>query len=175
MTDENYSRLMEKIASLPSGGITYKKINGRKYAYYQWREDGRQRSRRVKADELDALSEQIALRKGYQSILKEAQAGYGTHSSINNTSGSFRCIARTGRELDDFVKPVSTYKKRECYRQLQDYIRRYLRQGIYFVWAETHRQDNTNPADYLRDGRSNAQPDCFFADTGQQAFERFEP
>ena len=43
MTDENYSRLMEKIASLPSGGITYKKINGRKYAYYQWREDGRQR------------------------------------------------------------------------------------------------------------------------------------
>ena len=74
MTDENYSRLKEKIASLPSGGITYKKINGRKYAYYQWREDGRQRSRRVKADELDALSEQIALRKGYQSILKEAQA-----------------------------------------------------------------------------------------------------
>ena len=54
MTDENYSRLKEKIASLPSGGITYKKINGRKYAYYQWREDGRQRSRRVKADELDA-------------------------------------------------------------------------------------------------------------------------
>ena len=64
MTDENYSRLKEKIASLPSGGITYKKINGKKYAYYQWREDGRQRSRRVKADELDALSEQIALRKG---------------------------------------------------------------------------------------------------------------
>lgn len=26
MTDENYSRLKEKIASLPSGGITYKKI-----------------------------------------------------------------------------------------------------------------------------------------------------
>ena len=25
-------------------------------------------------------------------------------------------------ELDDFVKPVSTYKKRECYRQLQDYV-----------------------------------------------------
>ena len=122
MTDENYSRLKEKIASLPSGGITYKKINGRKYAYYQWREDGIQRSRRVKADELDALSEQIALRKGYQSILKEAQAGYGTHSSINNTSGSFRCIARTGRELDDFVKPVLTYKKRECYRQLHDYV-----------------------------------------------------
>ena len=34
------------------GGITYKTINGKRYAYYQWCENGKQRSRRVKDDEL---------------------------------------------------------------------------------------------------------------------------
>ena len=30
------------------GGITYKTINGKRYAYYQWMEDGKQRSRHLK-------------------------------------------------------------------------------------------------------------------------------
>lgn len=76
MTYEEYNRLTEKINELPTGGITYKKINGKRYAYYQWRENGRQRSRRVKDDELESLTEQIAIRKGYQSLLKESQTEY---------------------------------------------------------------------------------------------------
>lgn len=35
MSGEEYSRIIAEIETLPSGGITYKKINGRKYAYYQ--------------------------------------------------------------------------------------------------------------------------------------------
>ena len=45
------------------GGITYKTINGKRYAYYQWMEDGKQRSRRVKDEELPALLAEIEQRK----------------------------------------------------------------------------------------------------------------
>lgn len=39
MTNEEYSKLIAEIATLTTGGITYKKINGKKYACYQWREN----------------------------------------------------------------------------------------------------------------------------------------
>lgn len=49
MSKEEYGRIMAEIETLPGGGITYKKINGREYAYYQWREAGRQHSEEQKA------------------------------------------------------------------------------------------------------------------------------
>ena len=39
MSEKEYCDILEEIESLPSGGITYKKINGKDYAYYQWREN----------------------------------------------------------------------------------------------------------------------------------------
>ena len=41
MSNEEYNKLIAEIESLPSGGITYKKINGKEYAYYQWHGDGK--------------------------------------------------------------------------------------------------------------------------------------
>ena len=43
----------------PTGNITYKTIKGRKYAYYQWSEGGKQRSRRVRDEEIAELSEKF--------------------------------------------------------------------------------------------------------------------
>lgn len=50
------------------GGITYKTINGKRYAYYQWMEDGKQRSRRVKDDELSTLLAEIEQRRAAKSV-----------------------------------------------------------------------------------------------------------
>lgn len=72
MSEEKYKDIIAEVESLPQGGITYKKINGKEYAYYQWREDGKQRSRRAKDDELETLMAQIERRKELESILKEA-------------------------------------------------------------------------------------------------------
>ena len=72
MSEEKYKDIIAEIESLPQGGSTYKKINGKEYAYYQWREDGKQRSRRAKDDELETLMAQIERRKELESILKEA-------------------------------------------------------------------------------------------------------
>ena len=70
MSKEEYSTIINEIENLPQGGISYKKINGKEYAYYQWRENGKQRSRRVKDEELELLTNQISRRKELQNILK---------------------------------------------------------------------------------------------------------
>lgn len=115
MSNEEYNKIIAEIESLPSGGITYKKINGKEYAYYQWREDGKQRSRRASAEELGELTKQIERRKILQNVLKE--------STIYNIETAapmyqFRCAVRIGEGLDRFVQPVAKWKKREKYKQL---------------------------------------------------------
>ena len=71
MTNEEYNKIIAEIETLPTGGITYKKINGKEYAYYQWREDGKQRTRRTKDEELEQLSGQIQRRKELQNLIKD--------------------------------------------------------------------------------------------------------
>ena len=65
--------IKDKLAQLPTGNITYKTINNKKYPYYQWTENGKQKGRRVKDEELERLSEKIAERKELQQLLQEVQ------------------------------------------------------------------------------------------------------
>ena len=60
------------ISQLPKGNITYTTIRGKKYAYLQWTENGKQRSRRVQDNELQELSQNIETRKALERKLKEA-------------------------------------------------------------------------------------------------------
>ena len=131
MLREEYSRYMAELESLPSGGITYKKINGKEYAYYQWREEGKQRSRRIKDEELEALQSRIERRKEIQSFLKNIEIG----ENAIDLSQQFRCAVRIGRELERFVRPVADWKRRECYKQLQDYIYGNVSDRVYILYG----------------------------------------
>lgn len=107
--------IQEQISQLPKGNITYKSIRGKKYAYLQWTENGKQRSRRVKDDELQELSEKIEERKALEKKLKEAP-----ESRMNEEF--FFSEVKCGQELLDFVDPIRSYKKRECFSKLRDYV-----------------------------------------------------
>ena len=117
MDRDQTMHIKEQIAQLPCGNITYKTINGKRYPYYQWSEDGKQRGRVVKSDELYELSEKIEQRKTLQKELSNADAvpaaSEGTH---------YNAIIKCGKELVDFVAPVKKMKKRECYAKLHDYV-----------------------------------------------------
>lgn len=119
MSKEEYQKIIDEIATLPSGGITYKKINGKEYAYYQWREDGKQRSRRAKDAELAFLIEQIEHRKSLQHLLKYAELVSEKREILEYP---YHCALRIGEELERFIQPVASWKKRECYQQLHNYI-----------------------------------------------------
>ena len=108
-----YPELENEIQSLPQGGITYKTINGKRYAYYQWRENGKQHSRRVKDDEFEILSKQIERRKQLQMMEKRVQV------FVNN---EYKCYALVDDALDRWIENVKMWKRREIYSQIHDYI-----------------------------------------------------
>lgn len=132
MLNEDYSKIIAEIELLPPGGITYKKINGKAYAYYQWRENGKQYSRRTNDEELETLSKQIERRKELQALVR----GYEM-KTINSfqISYPFRCNIRVGEELERFVAPVAGWKKRECFTQLQDYIYGDINDRVYILYG----------------------------------------
>ena len=53
------------------GAITVKRISGKECEYWQFRENGRQITKRVKGEELDTLRVQISKRKRLEELLKE--------------------------------------------------------------------------------------------------------
>ncbi len=67
--------LLEKLKTLPQGGITYKKIkssNGKEYDYYfiQWRENGKQLSRTIKKEDVEKTKKDIEERKMIEYLLE---------------------------------------------------------------------------------------------------------
>lgn len=132
MTNEEYSKIIAEIETLPTGGITYKKISGKEYAYYQWREDGKQRTRRTKDEELEQLSRQIERRKELQHLIKDID-----NQEVNEEKpvSLFRCTVRIGEDLERFVKPVTKWVKRECYQQLHDYVYGDIHDRVYILYG----------------------------------------
>lgn len=112
--------MQKQISHLPPGNITYKTINGKRYPYYQWTENGKQHSRVVKAEEFEELSGKIEERKKLQKKLKESEGITAKPVVLNNDF--FFSIIKRGKELLDFVAPVRPLKKRECYAKLYDYV-----------------------------------------------------
>lgn len=115
MNDINTLLYQERISSLPQGNISYKKINGKVYPYYQWTQDGKQKTRIIKQDELQDLKEKIDYRKLLENKLKEQKL-------IILEESLFFCTVLYGRSLKEFVNPIKDFKKRECYKDLYDYV-----------------------------------------------------
>ena len=123
MSNEEISRIKEMIEALPKGIISKKTINGKEYEYWQFREDGRQITKRVKGAELELLSEQIKERKRLEQLLKESSTALQERILIPESFFSdYSCMIKTGDELRNFAAPVCDYKKREIYDSLYNYI-----------------------------------------------------
>lgn len=119
----NAEEILKKIDSLPSGGLTTKTIRGKAYTYYQWTENGKQRSRIVKEDEQEYLKQQIEERKSLQSQLSNLE----NHKTQNSTEAqeetpTFITDVRIGKTLEDFTASIKDYKKRELYSTLEQYV-----------------------------------------------------
>jgi hypothetical protein len=75
--NEEYERLKRTIlsyetmtAKLPKGSIRMKRINGREYAYLQWRDGKKIKSKYIKDSEKDAITELVARRRQYEKEIR---------------------------------------------------------------------------------------------------------
>ena len=100
----NIQELKDKISELPSGGITIKKIKNKnsgavyEYHVYQWREDGKQKSRYLHEDEIDHLASLIEERKRLEEKLAEAEKNYTAKNEEYFTE------VKTGESLRNTIK-----------------------------------------------------------------------
>ena len=105
------------------GGITYKTINGKRYAYYQWTENGKQRSRRVKNEEFAELAAKIAAERAQKDSLRGVLQGMVAEpAAVYSAAPNFKTDVKIGAQLPRFFASVMKWKKRECFAALHDYI-----------------------------------------------------
>ena len=105
------------------GGITYKTINGKRYAYYQWTENGKQRSRRVKDEEFAELAAKIAAERAQKDSLRGVLQGMVAEPAVAySATPNFKTDVKIGAQLPRFFASVMKWKKRECFATLHDYI-----------------------------------------------------
>ena len=130
MTQEERAELQARIDALPAGNITYKTINGKKYPYLQWQEGGRQRGRRVKEDELEALQAGIDERKRLQAMLKAMPAAQNTTETLHLTA-----FSRIGEDLRAYIRPVLSFRKRECFAQLRNYLYSQSAEKVFILYG----------------------------------------
>ena len=116
------TELEQQIAELPAGSVTKKTINGNVYFYHRWTEDKKRREKYIPAEEVDSFRKQIERRKALEKELKALQKQLPMKSVSAVSAHTFATNIRTGEALRTFSASVRKYRKRECFRQLHDYI-----------------------------------------------------
>lgn len=116
---ERIEELKELIKTLPSGYISYKTIYGKKRCYYQWRENGKLKSKYIKEGELEGVMKDIEKRREYQEELRNLQ-----NVAPETIEGDimYSTNVMTGEELLKTVKMSSEYEKRDKYYLIEKYL-----------------------------------------------------
>ena len=112
--------LEQQIAELPAGSVTKKTINGNVYFYHRWTENKKRREKYIPANELENFRAQIERRKALEQELKALKKQLPKAKSANLSA--FTTNVRTGEALRSFAASVRGYRRRECFRQLHDFV-----------------------------------------------------
>ena len=92
------------------------------YFYHRWTENKKRREKYIPAEEVDSFRKQIERRKALEKELKVLQKQLPKKSVSAVSAHTFATNIRTGEALRTFSASVRKYRKRECFRQLHDYI-----------------------------------------------------
>ena len=114
------TELEQQISNLPAGSITKKTVNGKEYFYHRWTENKKRREKYIPADELENFRAQIERRKELEQELKALKKQLPKAKPTNLSA--FTTSVRTGEALRSFAASVRGYRRRECFRQLHDFV-----------------------------------------------------
>lgn len=114
------SDLERQINALPAGSVSKKTVKGKEYFYHRWTENKKRCEKYVAAEDAEALCQQIETRKRLERELKKLRAQLPKENLLQ--AEIFTTNIRKGIELRKFAVSVHGYKKRECFKQLHDYV-----------------------------------------------------
>ena len=118
------AELEREIAMLPEGSITKKKIKEKEYYYHRITRNGKRVENYLSFEQVPELKNQIEKRKKLEKDLKllKEQVVPEEYSKESDEQLSFKTTVRTGRQLKAQIALTRTYKKRECIKELRDYV-----------------------------------------------------
>ncbi len=119
---EKIALLEEQIALLPKGAIGQKTVNGKEYFYRRWTENKKRKEKNIPADEIEALKSEIVKRKVLEKKLKELRRQVPAVAVLKPAVHTYLTNVRTGSALRNFAAPVKGFKKRDCFRELHEYL-----------------------------------------------------
>ena len=114
------TELEQQISALPAGSVTKKTVNGKEYFYHRWTENKKRREKYIPADELEDFHARIERRKALEQELKALKKQLPKAKPTNLSV--FTTNVRTGEALRSFAASVRGYRRRECFRQLHDFV-----------------------------------------------------
>jgi hypothetical protein len=117
----NKDEILERLSKLAKGGITIKKIkakNGNVYEYsiLQWRENGKQKSKVIKEEDVDAVKAQLEERKRLETELERLSY------DLTYAASKYYTSIKIGKNLLSLILPVKDLKRRNGYDDISDYV-----------------------------------------------------
>ncbi len=124
MTDisAKITQLEKEIAGCPHGCISKKNISGKIRYYLQWSENGKTKSRYLKADEVDVVRAGVEKRKALQKELHKLRQSIGVNTLKPTAVNSYSMNILLGSALDDGCKKASAFDTRSCFADLENYL-----------------------------------------------------
>ncbi len=119
---ERITELERQISALPIGSIGKKMVNGKVYFYHRWNENKKRREEYIPSDEVAALQRQIETRKALEAELKQLRKQMPAVAVPKKNEHAFRTNVRTGAAMRSYAAPVKSFKKRDGFQALHDYI-----------------------------------------------------
>ena len=119
--EQQINILKNQIKELPEGYISKKTIGGKIYCYYQWTENGKKRSKYLRNDEAEILSEQIHVRRELQKQLDNL-IGKKKQKVVSEEKKIYKTNIRIGSTLSNMVSVVRNLKKRDMFEQITKYL-----------------------------------------------------
>lgn len=124
--DELVNRIEEierEIALLPEGSITKKKIKDKEYFYHRVTRNGKRSEKYIGFEEVPELNAGIEKRKYLEDELKKLKLQIGPEKNFEEVDQlDFKTTVRVGKRLKAQIAITRKYKKRECIKELRDYI-----------------------------------------------------
>lgn len=117
------AEIEREIAILPEGSITKKKIRDKEYYYHRITRNGKRVEKYIDFKDVAELKDRIDRRKKLEKDLKELKKQIIPEKATTKEEYlEFKTTVRTGSRLRAQIAVTKKYKKRECIRELRDYI-----------------------------------------------------
>ena len=119
------TELEREVALLPEGSLATKKIKEKEYYYHRITINGKRVENYVDFEAVPELKAQIEKRKTLEKQLKELKRLVIPEKELKDASEKqleFKTTVRIGKMLKSQIALTKKYKKRECIKELREYI-----------------------------------------------------